>query len=389
MEIKPLVISTDPAMVRESGQFSGGPRIRAVEYAKHMEKMVYIVLTMGDRGGKNVVASNVHAFPVSAGNRISQFASAYREGCRLIEGHGLNIIDAQEPWYAGVLAYMLARKYHLPFCIGLYGDDLDNPVWLSDSTRNRIFNVIGKYVAKRSDSLHVSSTAIKERMKRIGIDERRIDVFPVYIEPSRFEDIRGDKELLGVPPGVPVVLSVGRLDRLKNFGMLIRAAKIVTSKCDAMFVIVGTGPEEQNLARLAKELGVERKVVFLGSVEYSKMPEVFVSSDVFVLTSNLEGRSMAAVEAMLSGLPIILTDISGAKDIVSEGHNGYLVEMNDQEKLAERICELLRDGEKRRVMGQRGREFALDTQTLSKNAFRMAKHYENAILLHKRAGEAT
>ena len=110
------------------------------------------------------------------------------------------------------------------------------------------------------------------------------------------------------------------------------------------------------LARLAGEFGVSLR--FLGNVAHEELPELYRAHDAFVLPSRNEGMSNTVLEAMASGLPVIVTDVGGTAELV-EG-NGVRVPVDDEAALRSAVAALRDDAGKRREMGQRSREIALE-----------------------------
>ncbi len=159
--------------------------------------------------------------------------------------------------------------------------------------------------------------------------------------------------------GPLTVLCVGRLIERKGQHVLLKAmAKILHQQPDLTVVVhlVGTGDEEANLKRLATELDITRQVRFAGFVARERMPEIYRQADIFVLPSQNEGMSIALLEAMASGLPVIVTDVGGSYELVQPGENGLIVRWGDETALAESLATLLMDAALRQRMGRTSRE---------------------------------
>ncbi len=119
-------------------------------------------------------------------------------------------------------------------------------------------------------------------------------------------------------------------------------------------------PEEADLERTARRLRVEDRVRFLGNVSDDELPSYLRAADLFVFPSQnrLEGFGLAVAEAMASGLPVVIADMPGVREVIEPGREGLLVEPLLGADLAERIRELLDDPERRRAMGAAGRRRA-------------------------------
>ena len=127
--------------------------------------------------------------------------------------------------------------------------------------------------------------------------------------------------------------------------------KVSETHSDWLFEIYGDGPEMKSLQEQVSRLGLER-VVFLRGFA-TDVKSVLEKSSIFAFTSLSEGFGMAIIEAMECGLPVVTYDCPyGPRVIVSDGSDGYLIPVNDENMMADRICRLIEDEELRKKMGQ-------------------------------------
>ena len=144
----------------------------------------------------------------------------------------------------------------------------------------------------------------------------------------------------------------------KDLVTWLRAAALVARKFpDARFVLVGEGRDSTTfgeLQTLVSTLGIDKKVIFLGY--HRNLLPVYSAFDIFVLSSLREGLPNSILEAMALGLPVVTTDVAGAKELVVNGETGFVVPQKDSEGLARAIVTLLVDHEYRDRMGKAGRE---------------------------------
>ena len=131
-----------------------------------------------------------------------------------------------------------------------------------------------------------------------------------------------------------ILISVGRLDENKNNKTLIKAISLISDK-NVQLIICGDGEKKQELITYSDELGIQDKVHFLGNCE--NMIEMYAIADVFVMASYREGLSRSIMEAMASGLPCIVSDIRGNRDLIKNEINGFLVSANDARDFSEKI----------------------------------------------------
>lgn len=150
-------------------------------------------------------------------------------------------------------------------------------------------------------------------------------------------------------------LCVARLIRRKGVDLLIDA--LADPRCGEVVAdVVGTGPEIEELRRACRERGVAARVEFLGHIDNAELPGVYRRADVFVLPSRSESCSMAMLEAMSCGLPVIATRIGGMPELVRHGTNGYLVPADDAGAIAEGLGALSASPALRHQMGAASRE---------------------------------
>lgn len=148
-----------------------------------------------------------------------------------------------------------------------------------------------------------------------------------------------------------VVISVGRLDAQKNFQQLIRAFSIVKKKhSDWQLKIFGDGPEHDTLLDLIDSLHLNEIVRLMGTS--NNIPHELSMASIFVLTSMHEGFCLAAIEALSCGLPVIANKVPGLTEIIDKQGCGFLVQFNNINETADRICKLIESYELRKKMSQ-------------------------------------
>jgi len=167
--------------------------------------------------------------------------------------------------------------------------------------------------------------------------DRIMVIYNPIITPEVIEKAKEHLEHPWFKPGEPpVILAVGRLDPQKDFPLLIKAFARVHQSVPVRLLILGEGPDRDELASLVVQLGLEKDISMPGFVNN---PYPFmVRASVFVLSSRFEGLPTVLVEALYCGVPIVATDcLSGPREILRSGQYGKLVPVGDQEGLAEAI----------------------------------------------------
>ncbi|MGS2648437.1 glycosyltransferase [Streptosporangium sp. LJ11] len=183
-----------------------------------------------------------------------------------------------------------------------------------------------------------------------GIDLAR---FQPRAEPKAWA-----RRAFGLPDRDTIVF-VGRLDEEKRLDELVRALPHVLVHTDAQIALAGTGGQRAALARLADRIGVGDRVSFLGFVPDETLPQVYAAGDVFAMPGVAELQSIATLEAMASGLPVVAADAMALPHLVRPGENGHLFRPGDVRELARHLGALLASPGTRAAMGAASRAIAL------------------------------
>ncbi|MCI0386551.1 glycosyltransferase family 4 protein [Streptomyces sp. CNQ085] len=228
------------------------------------------------------------------------------------------------------------------------GEGTDTLTYLGEYTRSRIAAALTGKAAARM--VHLPP----------GVDEK------TFHPGSGGDAVR---ERLGLA-GRPVVVCVSRLVPRKGQDTLIRAMpRILAEVPEAVLLVVGGGPYEGALRRLARETGVAGSVRFTGAVPWEELPAHYGAGDVFAMPCrtrrgglDVEGLGIVYLEASATGLPVVAGDSGGAPDAVLDGETGWVVRGGAPggeaaEETADRIVNLLKDPALRRRMGERGRQW--------------------------------
>ena len=196
---------------------------------------------------------------------------------------------------------------------------------------------------------------------RYGVAEHRIRIIPNGIDTQRFHPVHAartrtlTREALGLWPGTLVLLAAASNFRLKGVHHAIAAlAMILPQAGEVCLLVAGDGPVGE-FGALARQAGVGDRVRFLGRV--TDMPALLGAADVFVHPTAHDACSLATLEAMASGLPVITTQRNGAADGITEGREGFVLEAPGAAALADRLL-ALRDPERRAAMGAAARLLA-------------------------------
>lgn len=208
--------------------------------------------------------------------------------------------------------------------------------WLSRFTDLLI--TINREDDERARHFHAPKTAM---VSGVGVDLTRFE------QPINRAEVRAT---LGLKEDDRVVICVGEHSVRKNHETVIRAATLVPD-CHVLFC--GVGEKQLELESLTRQLNMTERVHFLGFCR--NIPQMLMASDVFVFPSWQEGLPVAQMEAMAAGLPCVVSDVRGNRDLIAQGDGGYLCRPDDVEGFAKGIQTLLSDPALCQSMGERNR----------------------------------
>ena len=277
-----------------------------------------------------------------------RFALALAQHRQAIEEVGIKSVFSQT-W--SVLWFFAFWPGHWDICYYFPG--------LGNSLRYGRHPTLGRILAGPYDLVHsvalrkakvVLAAASREavathqrHLRRLGTD---IEINPLptatdveLFKPRPKETVRPK---LGLPLDAPLYVFVGRLAAVKGVPLILEALKIVRElRPDALLLIVGDGEERQSLERFAQRLGIAGSVRFLGLRPPEQVAELIACADAGLFASYTEGFSVAMVEQLACGRPIVSTDVSGAHDLIVDGTNGYILLHRDVTAYAQRMLDVL------------------------------------------------
>ncbi len=192
--------------------------------------------------------------------------------------------------------------------------------------------------------------------------------------------------LARAPMGPPYrMLALGRLVAKKGFDLLIYACKILKEAgLNFHLVLAGGGPEERQLKRLARQLGLAPQICFTGFLSYDRVADQFLAADVFIMPSTIadsgdrDGLPTVILEAMLHRVPVIATDVAGISEVIEDGVTGLLIPQKDPQAIAAAVLRLFRDRQAALAMAERGRTRVWQDFDPERNHFRVLELFQEA-----------
>ena len=262
----------------------------------------------------------------------------------------------------------------------------NNPDWIIDDKNlplgNRIMKDLERFVIKRSSVATAVTESTKSPMTKIRKD---IIVINNFVEPDFFRrnERTGFRKEKKIPADAILISFVGKLTENKGIDILLEAAKEVIGKNkNVFFVLAGpatlSGDGKNKWEEVAKDYGISKNIIFTGAVSAKEIVNIHSAANIYVHPTRKEAQSLAVMEAMSMGLPVIASNILGMDSMV-DSSNGILVPKEDAKKLAEAIDFLIENPEKRKKMGEKSREKVLKHFTPKKITGEYLEAYRKAL----------
>jgi len=285
-------------------------------------------------------------YDANAARQLRRFARYLRE--RRIE-----LVQAYD-FYTNVFGMAGAALARVPVRIAARRE--------TDGMRTRAQKIVERQAFRLAHVVAANSDAVGRELVRDGVPARKIVTVYNGMDTRRvhpLEDLNRGETLasLGLPRDgarrfVTVVANMRH--PVKDQATFLRAARRVRESVpDAAFVLAGEGALVEHYRALASELGIGEHTFFTGRC--ARVAELLAVSTVCVLSSRgVEGFSNSIIEYMAAARPVVATDVGGAAEAIADGETGYVIRPGDEEALAARVVELLKDPERARAMGERG-----------------------------------
>jgi len=227
------------------------------------------------------------------------------------------------------------------------------------------FHSITKFSIEKSDALTAVSRYLQnETLSAFGCTACRIDVIPNFIDPKVYDRARYDGQLRAQFDGnSKVLMHISNFRPVKRIRDVVRVFAAVNQAVPSVLVMVGDGPDRGDAEKEARELGVDKRVHFLGKID--SVAPLLAAADLFVLPSNSESFGLSALEALASGAPVIGTKAGGLPEVVRDGETGVLCPVGDVEGMAHAAIAILQDADRWQTMSRRAaadarERFAMD-----------------------------
>lgn len=304
---------------------------------------------------------------------------------QLLPALKLDVIHTHHPILLGQTAARKAAELGLPLVFTFHTQYREYTHYVplpQDAIQEFLKNAVQNWLKdfmRLCQHIVIPSESMKEILIREYGLRDRYTVIPtgMDLEPYRLADGDALRSRMGWQ-GEKVLVSTGRLAQEKNWPILLKAAQRVHSTHPELrVVLIGDGPEKEDLQELASGLGIADRVTFTGEIPFEEVTAYLKAADIFGFASTTETQGLVTMEAMAAGLPVVAVDASGTRDIVDNGEQGFLVR-NDADALAASIKRLLDSPVEMQALGKRALQKA-KSFTVENCTRQLVEVYENAI----------
>ena len=223
------------------------------------------------------------------------------------------------------------------------------------------------------------SNELRQALLRQGIPGDRLTVVHNGVDLARFDPEQATgRSLSGYPPDAPLVAIIARLHAVKGHRLFLHSAKaVLAKKPEVRFLVVGGGPDEKALMKMASDLGIDGAVDFLGFVD--DIPSLLARLDVLVVASRWEGFGLTAAEALALAVPVVATDVGGLPEIIRPFETGLLVPFGQSQAMADAVIWILEHPAEAREMATRGQAMVRREFTARQMAVRTVEVYRKVV----------
>jgi glycosyltransferase involved in cell wall biosynthesis len=295
-----------------------------------------------------VPASRISKFNYQIAPKLISLLS--KESPDIIHAHGYQVFTTD----AALIASKLKKA---PLVLTLHGF----PRGFDKLAHRAYFNLIGKETLRKAKKIISVSRIVAREFKAIGVSEEKMAIIPNGIDLEEYKQLPvGDlfRKRLDIKENEKIVLTIGRLERIKGFQYLIRALPSIIKEVGSTKLVMA-GPDFNygvKLKKIAEETNVQDNVIFYGPINGKEKFEAFSAANIVAVPSLYEGFGMLLLEAMAAGKPLVATNTGAAPEIIQNGKNGILADLGDTEDLAGKIVKLLSDDQLMYLIGQESRK---------------------------------
>lgn len=362
-----LVVGNDDSVF----DFSSPLFQKVSSYTKLFGRLTIICRTRKIFSETLILQGPLTIYAVCTSNPLIFLVRALVLGCRVIKKESFlpRVVTADNPFEEGLIAWLLARLSKLPLHLQIH-TDIISPFFRRASWKEQIRYQLAQFLIPRASCIRVVSERIRRTLisnfqnspsrripgfrpsaaKIFASDPiSKIAVLPIYTDIAKFLYIKPNPATEErFKNYVFKIVAVGRfVNKEKNFSMLLEIMRDFVKICpQTLLALIGDGPDKTNYQQLVVSYRLQNNVT-MEMIPQEILPSFLKSFDLFALSSNYEGWGRVVIEAMAAGLPVVMTDVGLAGEVVKNNENGIVVPVGDKGAFISALRELAHDTAKR------------------------------------------
>lgn len=296
----------------------------------------------------------------------------------------MDVVHVHHPFLSGSLALRYCKPLGIPIVFTNHTRyDLYSQAYLPtllDDVGETFLKAYLPSFCRSMDLVIAPSPGMKSVLEQLEVDVP-IEVVPNGVDLTLFHQAIEpvNRHLFGFKPDDVVLIYVGRLGPEKNLSFLLRSFNGLAHTYDHVgLLVVGDGPERENLTDQVHHMKLDARVHFTGIVPFEKVPRYLVMADAFVTASITEVHPLTMLEAMAAGLPVVGMISPGIGDTVQDGLTGYLAEADDLAHFTAKLVRMATDHDHRCQMGQNAKEVA-ESYSIERTTALVLEHYQELV----------
>lgn len=294
---------------------------------------------------------NRHSTKSNFPSMLAYLTMGKLKGQKLLNPTNFDIINTHFALPTGPVGDTLSRHLKIPNILTVHGGDVYDPSKFTSPHRHLLLRYwVKRLLQKANVVVGQSRNTIANIQQYYGQDINPVQI-PLGIK--RPPDHVALRQEYRFGRDDTLLVTVGRMVARKSLDQLISILANLRTE-NTHLIVIGSGPKQKKLRKIAQELQVYQRIHFMGNVSEEEKFRILRMSDLFVSTSIHEGFGLVFLEAMASGLPVICYDHGGQTDIILDGETGFLIKLNDQQFFIEKCRRLIKDAGLRKKMSKEG-----------------------------------
>lgn len=328
-------------------------------------------------------------FPFYQNIRISP--TPQLEVRKIIQDFQPDVIHIQMLMWIGQAAMFFGRRYDIPVVTTSHAmpenlmDNLKRAALLSRPINYMLADYGRRFHSKADIITSPTASGIKSFGKHVDKLKKPVEIISNGIDLREYMPSAPDPAIykkFGLPTDRPIVTYIGRMDAEKHLWVLVKAMRRLLKDYKVHALIVGDGIDREHMIRLADELGISEHITFTGRISDEDKFALEHVGTLYVIPSPAELQSIATLEAMACGQPVVAVDAGALAELCHDGENGYLFELDDDHGMAEGIAKIITDKKLREQFSQESLRIA-KTHDLQHTLALFTKLYQRVIKAKK------